>query len=164
MCGKNMDQSKVKFLFDYLDGKLYWKNPTRITMKSGTIAGCVNKYGYLQVGINKKYYRVHQLIYLYHHGHIPKMIDHIDGDKLNNKIENLRECDTSTNSVNMRLHPTNTSGTKNVSWSKNKNKWRVCLQVNCKYKHIGYFGDIELAELVASEAREKYHGRFARHR
>lgn len=158
-----MNQSEVKFLFDYIDGKLYWKNPTNITMKPGTVAGCVNKYGYVQVGIKRKYYRIHQLIYLYHHGHVPGMIDHVDGNKLNNNITNLRECNSSTNPLNMRLRPTNTSGAKNVSWDKNKNKWRVCLKVDRKYKHVGYFKDFELAELVAIEAREKYHGRFARH-
>jgi hypothetical protein len=158
-----MEQSKVKHLFEYKDGNLYWKNPTRITMKPGTIAGCINKYGYVQVGINHKYYRMHQLIYLYHHGHIPNFIDHVDGNKLNNHIKNLRECTVHQNNRNVKLVSSNTSGAKNVSWCKFKEKWRVSIRINNKHKSLGYFEDFELAELVAIEARNKYHGEFARH-
>lgn len=59
------------------------------------------------------------------------------------------------------MKPNNT-GIKNVSWEAAKQKFRVALQVNKVRKFFGYFDDLELAELVAVEARAKYHGAFAR--
>jgi hypothetical protein len=56
----------------------------------------------------------------------------------------------------------NTSGIKGVCWHKSTNRWYVQLQVNKKMKYLGIYEDIELAELVAIEARAKYHGEFAR--
>jgi hypothetical protein len=54
-------------------------------------------------------------------------------------------------------------GVKGVNWNKSNKQWRVRVQVNKKRIHIGDFKDLELAELVAIEARNKYHGNFAKH-
>lgn len=156
-------QELVRHLFNYKDGILTWKNPTSKKFKPGDVAGWINNLGYTRVKINRKKYLIHRLIYLYHHGNLPKYIDHIDGDPLNNKVENLRECTLSQNIHNSKLCKINTSGAKGVSWNKRKQKWMVYLGLGCKRKHIGYFDDFELAELVAIEAREKYHRGFARH-
>ncbi len=155
-------QEQVKSLFNYKDGDLYWKksltkNHFELNKKAGSLRG--NKY--LRVFINKKSYANHRIIFLYHYGYLPKFIDHIDNNKLNNKIENLREATVQQNNCNTKLRKDNTSGIKGVH--KVQKKWLVRVQINNKRKIIGRFDDLELAELVAIEARNKYHKEFARH-
>ena len=106
---------------------------------------------------------MHRLIFLFHYGYLPKIIDHIDGNPLNNDIKNLRESTHIENCQNAKKRTTNTSGCKNVSWHKPANKWAVRLSINQKKVFFGLFEDIELADLVAHEARDLYHGKFARH-
>lgn len=156
-------QELVRHLFNYEGGILTWKNPTSPRFKPGDVAGTVNCDGYSHVMINRKIYKSHRLIYLYHYGNLPDYLDHIDGNRSNNKVENLRECTTSQNNCNAGLSNKNTSGAKGVSWHKHNKKWQVQIKLNKKLKHIGYFDDFELAELVAIEARNKYYKEFARH-
>jgi hypothetical protein len=158
-----LTQEYVLFLFDYIDGKLYWKNPTHQKVKKGSKAGYVNSQGYFQISINNKKVKEHQIIFLMKNGYIPKEIDHIDGNKLNNKIENLREVTRLQNAYNKSAYKTNKSGSKNVSWKAKINKWQVDISYEGKRKYIGVFEDFELAELVAAEARNKYHGKYANH-
>jgi hypothetical protein len=97
-----------------------------------------------------------------HHGYLPNSIDHIDADKSNNKIENLRVCTHSQNGFNAQKRKNNTSGTKGVSWSKIANKWHAYIHINRVKKGLGHFDSLEEATKVAQEARIKYHGAFAR--
>lgn len=152
-------QELVKHLFDYENGILTWKNPMIHPSRKGCVVGSKNSRGCLIVQINSKMYLVHRLIYLYHHGNLPKYVDHIDRDPLNNKIENLRECTLSQNNCNQKSRNRH----KNVYWNKRDKKWTVYITINKKMKHIGGFDDFELAKLVAVEARNKYYKEFARH-
>jgi hypothetical protein len=95
---------------------------------------------------------------------LPNFIDHIDCNKSNNKIENLRVATKSQNQCNRAITLLNKSGVKNVSWSKDRKEWVVQISVNGKKKFIGRYKDLELADLVAQEARDKFHGKFARHK
>ena len=118
---------------------------------------------YLCTTVFGKTYKTHRLIFLYHHGYMPKQVDHIDGNKYNNMIENLRECLPCHNSQNIGVKKNNTSGIKGVIWESERNKWRVRINAQGKNVYSGRFEDIELAELVAIEARNKYHKEFANH-
>jgi hypothetical protein len=149
--------------FDYKDGVLYRKKQTSSNAKIGDVAGTTRQDGYRHINLHGKFYLVHRLIFLMHHGFLPKVIDHIDGNSLNNRIENLRVATKSQNCQNARIRRNNTSGIKNVHFNKQSNKWQVSISINQKWKHVGYYQDLELAELVATEARDKYHGGFARH-
>ena len=149
-------------LFDYKDGNLIWINPTSRKAKSGNIAGNINKK-VRSIGIYNKNYAAHRLIFMYHYWFMPKIIDHIDGNPYNNNIENLREVNNTQNSQNSKLSKSNKLGYKNVSFKKDINKFRVRLVINGKETNFGNFADIELADLVAQEARDKYFGKFARH-
>ena len=149
-------------IFDYKDGHLYWKIAKQ-NVKIGHKFGCLRDDGYIVGNLNRKNVREHRLIFMFHHGFLPKEIDHIDGNPSNNHIENLRQADRSKNCMNQRLNSKNTSGVKGVSWRKDKKKWNVRVKIDKKNIHLGYFDDIELAELVAIEGRNKYHGQFARH-
>lgn len=154
-------QQLIKDLFDYRDGELYWKISVS-NVKIGAKAGSLN-CGYLQTRIKRKAYRNHRIIFLYHHGYLPQFIDHIDGNKLNNSINNLREATLAQNNYNAKKPVSNTSGFKNISWCKNSKKWKVYLHFNNKSKHFGYYHDIDVAKFIAETMRYKYHGQFANH-
>lgn len=149
-------QEEIKNLFDYKDGELYRKN--------GKKAGTIRPNGYKQVWMKGKTHLSHRVIFMMFHGYLPKCIDHINNNKTDNRIENLREATHSENNYNSKLRKTTKSGCKNVHWAKDKNKWIVRTIVNKKFKFIGAFKDFELAELVSIEARNKYHKDFARHK
>ena len=151
-----------KEYFEYKDGQLYWKKSTNKKIKIGQIAGCITNKGYLTIKVNKKPYLAHVIIFAMHHGYFPKEIDHIDCNKLNNKIENLREATREQNQWNRKIQSNNTSGCKGVYWSNRDKTWRVAIRFNKKINHLGSFKDFELAELVAVEARSKFHGNFAK--
>jgi hypothetical protein len=97
------------------------------------------------------------------HGVLPTFIDHINNNRLDNRIENLRIATDSQNNCNKGIQANNTSGSKNVKWHERIKKYEVSVQVNKQRKYIGVFEDLELADLVATMAREKYHGSFAKH-
>lgn len=157
----NVTQEDALEFFNYEDGKLSWKKRLARRTVVGKQISFVENTGYIRVRFKGKLYSVHQLIFLMHHGYIPEYIDHIDGDKLNNRIENLRSATKSENALNKKVRVDSFSGIKNVHWYAPLNKWAVKLSVNKKQKHIGYFSDLELAELVAIEAREKFHNQFS---
>jgi len=150
-------------IFDYKDGKLLWKvaKGTRTDLL-GKEAGNKREDGYVRIKVNNRLYLAHRIIFLMVNGYLPKEIDHIDGNRSNNKIENLREVTKSENAQNRKTPINNTSGVKGVCWHKATKKWYVQLQVNKKNKYFGTYDDLELAQLVAIEARDKYHNQFAR--
>lgn len=150
-------------VFEYRDGHLYFKKQTGNRIKIGEKAGSLTSAGYFCTTIYKKPYLIHRLIYMMFNGFITDQIDHIDGNKQNNKIENLRLASNTQNQHNAKMRKDNNSGFKGVYWQKSTNKWAVSVSVNKKRLYFGCFKDIELAELVAIEARDKYHGKFARH-
>lgn len=156
-------QSRIKELFDYREGKLYWKIQKGPRAKIGVEAGRVRTDGYRQVNIDNKRYSIHRLVFLLHHGYLPAYIDHIDTDKLNNHIENLRAATSSQNNLNCARRKDNASGVKNVSWHKSTGKWQAQVAVNGMRKYLGLYDDLASAERVVVEARNKYHKEFANH-
>lgn len=90
-----------------------------------------------------------------------KIIDHIDGNSLNNIVTNLREVTPSQNNMNSKLPKNNTSGRKGVCWDKSRNKWMVQIYYG-KLKFKGRYDNEEDAIKVAIEERKKLHGEFGR--
>ncbi len=126
-------QAEVKRLFNYRDGVLYWKVKPVNNVFIGTPTGSINYRGYLQTRINNKIYLNHILIFLYHHGYMPEnMVDHIDRNKLNNRIENLREVSNQCNMRNAKQPKNNTSGVKGVYWNRRDGKWVARININQK--------------------------------
>ena len=162
MADQIITQAFLHKMYEYRNGVLY-KKPQTKRCKLDLIVGTIRKDGYTRIAINYKHYYAHRLIYMMFHGEMPEQIDHIDGNPLNNKIENLRKADNTKNSFNKNLYKLNTSGVKNVYWDKNCKKWAVLIQAFGQKKYLGLFKDLELAGLVAEEARNKYHGQFANH-
>lgn len=156
-----ISQKYILEFFTYKDGNLYIKNKVNKNSIIGEKAGTICKTGYTQISINYKKYYLHRLIWLYHYGKLPeKQIDHINRNKSDNRIENLRECSQSKNLMNTRISKRNKSGIKGLSWCDTHQRWRVCLSINKKVATIGYFKDKELAELVTLEAFNKYYGEY----
>lgn len=149
---EDLTKEKLHELFEYRNGDLYWRQS-----KAGTIDGS----GYFQTGIRGKYFKNHRLIFLMHHGYLPALIDHIDGNRLNNKIENLRAATRSQNSFNSAMSKSNRTGVKGVSWREQMKKYRARIYANKKTYELGHFEKLEDAEKAVMEARKKYHGEFA---
>ena len=136
-------QDKVKDLFSYDNGCLYWNEDTAARAMAGSSAGFLNKStGRKYVGIGGKHHFLHRIIFLYHNGYMPNFIDHIDGNPLNNKIENLRVCSQRENSQNAKLSKSNVSGVKGVCWVKRDKRWLAKLQIKGKNKYLGHFSNI----------------------
>jgi hypothetical protein len=154
------------FEYDKETGNLIWKikpSSRGHHVKAGDIAGTLKSHGYLCVGINYNSYRAHRLIFLMHKGYLPKTIDHINGDKLDNRIENLRAATVGQNQHNRKTNANNTSGYKGVSWNKALKKWTARITLERKIIHLGYFANVEEAAEVVRKAREELHGDFANH-
>jgi hypothetical protein len=150
-------------LFEYKDNQLYWKVDRIANRLKGKPAGCLDGRGYLQTKIKNVLYKNHRLIFMMQHGYVPGIIDHVDGNPLNNKIANLRPATISQNAMNAKVYCTNKSGVQNVSWHKKAKKWEVKLQIKGKRIHFGAFEDIELAVAVAKAIRNKHYKEFAGH-
>jgi uncharacterized protein YkuJ len=148
--------------FEYRDGDIYWAiNPNNIII--GSLAGATYVNGYRRVKLDGKMYAVHRVVWVMFNGDIPDglHIDHIDGNPKNNSIQNLRLVTHSQNCMNRKPKKTNT-GVPNVSYSKHNNKYRVSVTAKNQTGFFGWFDDLELAELVAIEARDKFHNKYAR--
>lgn len=150
-------------LFEYKDGDLYWKISRNNNIKVGQVAGMLRPDGYKRVNINKKNYYLHRLIFIYHNGFITDEIDHIDNNKLNNRIENLRVATRIQNMLNCKINSRNTTGIKGITFDKEKSKFRPYLSVNKKRMYLGCFDSLDDANTELQKARIKYHGSFANH-
>jgi hypothetical protein len=134
-------QERVKELLRYKDGNLFWRM-SKGTMSEGSMAGSPNSRGYLNVQIDKKPYKAHRLVFLYHHGYMPEHeVDHIDRCKTNNRIENLREVSRTCNMRNSTQRSRTSSGVKGLSWDKPTQKWLVHIRVHGTAKYLGYYSD-----------------------
>jgi len=157
-------QQAVKDCFEYRDGYLYWKgvsHPNKQYLLDKP-AGSIHKTGYRHITWRGKIHKSHRLIFMLHYGYLPPEVDHINGDRADNRIENLRPATRSENQCNRPALASNTSGYPGVSWNKKSNAWIVRVMKNGKTVVQKYFKDLELAGLVASEARALYHGSYAK--
>mgnify|MGYP000166735034 CR=1 FL=1 len=156
----NLTQEQLQEIFDYRDGQLIWKK-CRNTTVLGKPAGAVGGRGYVNVTLNGKTCTAHRLIYLLKHGYVPDMIDHIDRNKTNNRIENLRPATVSQNVCNREAPANSTSGIKGVRFHKRDKKWIAYAKINGKQKHIGSFASVEAATFAASAVRKALHGAYS---
>jgi HNH endonuclease/AP2 domain len=155
-------QQRLHEMFEYKDGNLYRKISLGRT-KSGDKVGFINDKGYISVNIDKQCIALHRIVWMMQYGEMPLLIDHIDNNKQNNRIENLRLADKFQNAHNRSIHKNNTSGYKGVYWSKRTQKWKTQIMCNRKTYTLGYYKSPEEADEVVSLARDMLHGDFANH-
>lgn len=167
MISTKMGYDMIEFLranFEYRDGFIY-RTSSLGGQATGTRAGWLtycNGKPYRKVSVMRKTMYVHHVVFLLHHGFLPKRIDHKDGNSINNKIENLRAATQSQNIANSKLSKLSTSGYKGVTWRKDTEKWQA--QLHCDGKHIslGSHATKEQAHEAYKVASSKYFGEFAR--
>ena len=115
-------KDNVKDLFDYRDGKLIRKHGRY----AGVVKGTKTQAGYLILKSKDTMHYYHRVVWLWHNGDWPvHQIDHIDQDKTNNIIENLRDVTQSVNNYNHPMMGNNRSGVNGVSWRKRNQRWIV---------------------------------------
>ena len=141
---------RLKELFTYVDGEL-------IRNSTGDRAGTPNGHGYIYAFVDGRRYALHKLIYCMHHAVWPEVVDHIDRDKSNNRIENLRAANKSLNEANTGIRKNNSSGYKGVAFHKKAWKWRAYLQC----KHIGLYDSPEEAAKEYNRKALEIYGVFA---
>lgn len=125
------------------------------------------KRGYLVVDLidgkgKRKICTVHRLIYKAYVKDTDKVIDHIDGNQLNNSLENLRECTNAQNMLNSRSRKGSTSSYKGVSFENQTKRWRAQIVLNGKHTSIGRFDDEINAAIAYDRKATQLFGKFAR--
>jgi hypothetical protein len=157
-----LSKDRLHQLFDYKDGNFYWKLD-KGRAKKGDVANKNTDGRYQHIKFDQELHKFHRAVFMYHNGYLPQTIDHLNGNKLDNRIENLRPATYAENNFNKGITKTNKSGVKGVCWLKKRNKWNVSVSLGGKIVVQKRFDNLELAELVAMEARDKYHGKYANH-
>jgi hypothetical protein len=158
----NLNQQALLELFEYKDGNLYNKK-SRQKAKAGELAGSLLKDGYRQVHLGNKSYKVHRIIFLMHYGYLPPQIDHINGNRSDNCIENLRPATNAKNQYNRKPQRNNTTGHKNIHFCNRSKKYVVSFRIDGKLSSYGYFTDINEAKNVATQKRIELHKEYANH-
>jgi hypothetical protein len=157
-------QEELHKFFEYKEGNLYWKIKPRNNAKIGDKVGSLDSKGYIVLKLNNLIYKMHRIIWVYHYDTIPSnlQIDHIDGDKANNTIENLRLATNSQNNFNNKSAFRNSkSNILGVCWSKAKRKWVSQIRKNNKTIHLGVFANQEDAIVARKAAELQYFAEFA---
>lgn len=165
MASNILTQERLKYLIEYdsVTGIFTWLHDSKNrAYKYGDIAGTLNSNGYLTIGIDGKMYPAHRLAYLYYWGYLPKKdIDHINGNRSDNRLCNIREATRAENLLNQPKHKCNSSGYKGVSWCKHHKKWSARgHNGNRKDIHLGYFDTAEEASVVYEKFSKEKHGAF----
>lgn len=130
---------------------------------TGSIAGVKHVKGYLTISYKGKGYLAHRLAWLLYYGEWPeKQIDHINHDKKDNRIKNLRCVSNFDNHRNMPRQKNNKSGVTGVFWYERYMKWTAYIKVSGHRKHLGYFELFDDAVKARKDA-EKYYGFHKNH-
>ncbi len=149
--------------YDKATGTFMWLKGISNRAPAGKEAGCrCRRSGYILIGIDGRLYPAHRLAWMFVHGVMPDEIDHRDGDRANNKIQNLRSCTHAENQKNVPRPSHNTSGFKGVHFHPQTGKWRARIKSDGKHKSLGLHQTPEAAHAAYCAAATAMHGEFAR--
>tara|TARA_R110000851_G_C12742854_1_gene531107 strand:+ start:57 stop:551 length:495 start_codon:yes stop_codon:yes gene_type:complete len=160
------DLLKEFIFYDLVTGGLTWLKSPAKRVRAGDVVASINKNGYIRITLKGKHYLGHRLAWFYLFGVWPNQIDHINGVRTDNRIENLRDVIPADNSKNRALGKSNKSGVIGVRWVHQHSRWTAQISVNGKNKALGYFKEKELAIKARLDAESEYgyhknHGRSA---
>lgn len=144
------------FDYDRHNGKLIHRHTVQGGKRKGESAGAPHNAGYLQILIQGRKYLIHRLVWLYHYGYMPSQIDHINRDRSDNRLENLRECSYSQNHGNRGLGKNNTSGAKGVYLDKRDGYWFVRMANEYKGRFKTKDDAIKAYDIAAREYFENF--------
>lgn len=159
----NIERLRDLFDVDVEAGTLRRKVQAGNKAKASDAVGCQNSKGYLHLQVDRKFLLVHRVIFAIVNGHVPEQVDHINGNKLDNRPANLRAATHAENQRNARIRKANTSGVKGVSWLAPRSKWQARCKVNGRDHYLGIFSDLDAAAAAVKSFREHAHKEFARH-
>lgn len=132
-------------------------------IKAGAPAGYLKPDGYVRIRVMGRMHQAHRLAWLYVSGTWPEnVIDHINGDKADNRIKNLRDVTHQENMRNAKQYSTNTSGVMGVSWHQGDQRWHARIEISGKRTYLGAFLEKEHA-IIARKAAEKALGFHKNH-
>jgi HNH endonuclease/AP2 domain len=148
--------------YDPATGKLFWRHyDLHSPQWNGKWAGrealtALSTYGYRHGSIDSRGVAAHSVAYAIHHGVWSVEIDHIDHDRTNNRIKNLREVNRLANRRNASRMANNTSGVNGVSWCSREQLWRAYIAVGQQQISLGYFRSLDDAAAAREAADRKY--------
>lgn len=150
--------------YDPVTGIFVWRvDPPIGPKRKDTRAGTLTALGYRQILINRRAYKEHRLAFFYVHARWPSnSIDHINGLRHDNRIDNLREATQAENTRNQRTRRDSASGLKCVHFKPSMNKWAAYIKHSGKQIHLGHFDTPDQAALAYRAAAQKLFGEFAR--
>lgn len=161
--------------YDSTTGTLTWKSrpathfpDDRVckmwnTRHSGNVAGCLDKHGHRYLDLTGIRVFAHRVVWLLVSGAWPSgEIDHINGKRDDNRIENLRDVPHADNQRNTKRHKSNTSGVAGVSWAARRNKWQAYISIDGKRVSLGRYTHLCDA-ISARKSAEVKHGYHANH-
>jgi hypothetical protein len=151
------------FVYDRATGILRWAVAKGSRVKAGDVAGTLNNKGYLTVQINGGRYQVHRVVWVLLHGAWPaNEIDHVNGDKADNREQNLREASNAENHRNRGVAVNSTTRITGVYWNQRLGKWQAAITFEGNRIHLGVFADRNDAIAARANAQRKYFGNFSR--
>lgn len=153
-----LTQQRLKELVSYdpNTGIMKWRNVSINRVKPFTEIGHTTKSGYIRCSIDSKKYMVHLLAWLYMYGKFPEhMLDHVNRNRSDNRISNLRQATVKQNNENLCQRGHNTSGHRGVTWHKSAKKWMASVTHNKKQIYLGLFNDVLEAAKAAENKRNE---------
>ncbi len=152
------ERAHERLRYDEVAGELYWKVDHWKKVKAGGVAGDKYGNGYRRVCIDSQSYLAHRVVWLMVTGKWPELqVDHINGNRSDNRIQNLRLATSGDNHQNAGRRADNTSGLVGVSRWKNTLKWRADITVAGRQKYLGTFEHPEDAHAAYLEAKSRLH-------
>ena len=169
MANKFPSPEELHSLLRYEDGKLIWRergNGKFDKQFANKEAGCKKRPdGYSVIAYGKSHLMIHRVVWTMFNRQMVKGedIDHINGNRGDNRIENLRLCSRADNLKNAQRRKDNTSGIKGIGFHALSKKWRARISIDGKQIYLGLFNSLEEAECAIVKVRAKAHGKFANH-
>ena len=157
---KDIDHDKLvsEVFYDPEVGEFFPRRKRRGRVPSKLGLGDVNYDGYIRINVLGRRYYAHRLAWFYVHGVWPsEQMDHINGNRSDNRIENLREATQSGNGQNKKMQRNNTSGCIGVTWNRRKKKWQAQINADGRRNYLGYFDIFDDAVAARKEAKLTLH-------
>lgn len=154
--------AKARVSYDSETGSLHWVKPPRTNPTAfGVKAGTETNQGYREIWVHGFKFREHNLIWFIAYGEIPSQLDHINGVRNDNRLENLRIATVTENNRCRPLQANNTTGFKGVSFARWKRQFSAHICVDRKSLLLGYSDKADEAAHMYNKAAIEYFGEFA---